>query len=89
MLRANPTEQQITELHPTTQVPPLRHLELEDDEQPLVSEVPESGESRLLKSKKVSEIKLVEKKIIPVGSLPQAPPCHGLTALTSSLPAKA
>lgn len=45
MLWVNPTEQQITELHPTTQEPPLRHLELEDDEQPLVSEVPESGDS--------------------------------------------
>ena len=57
MLRANPTEQQITELHPTTQVPPLRHLELEDYEQPLVSEAPKSEDSQLPKSKKASVIR--------------------------------
>lgn len=93
MLRGNPTEQQIMKLQPTTQVPPLRHLELEDYEQPLVSEAPKSEDSQLPKSKKASAIRTTDQKVIPASSLPRAPPCLPsatcLQDLTSSLSRKA
>lgn len=88
MLRANPTEQQITELYPTTQVPPLRHLELEHYKQPLVSEAPESGDSQLPKSKKASAIRKTGQKVIPAGSLRHGllPACPQPRAYKISLP---